>query len=139
MPEGYLGSLSSKLRVGLLSSGPLSQTQDLKISPRHIDRRICCQLSSTDDRCQLIHDLRLRSYLYHCVWSVTTARNLTPEKRDNNYSPHPLTATSCQQHSTYNWHLSLLWVSVMELKHALVMTLYFCPVVSFYLSFLFLA
>jgi len=29
------------------------------------------------------------------VLSVTTAHNLTPEKRDNNYSPHPLTPTSC--------------------------------------------
>jgi len=37
----------------------------------------------------------LRSYLYHCVWSVITALNLTPEKRDNNYSPHPLIPTSC--------------------------------------------
>jgi len=39
-------------------------------------------------------------YLYHCVWSVKTAHNLTPKKRDNNYSPHPLTplpayATTC--------------------------------------------
>ena len=25
------------------------------------------------------HDLLLRSYLYHCVWSVITAHNLTPE------------------------------------------------------------
>jgi len=30
----------------------------------------------------LFHDLFLRSYLYHCVWSVITAHNLTPEKRD---------------------------------------------------------
>jgi len=29
----------------------------------------------------LSHDLLLRSYLYHCVWSVITAHNLTPEKR----------------------------------------------------------
>ena len=35
----------------------------------------------------LFHDLLLRSYLYYCVWSVITAHNLTPEKRDNNYSP----------------------------------------------------
>ena len=33
----------------------------------------------------LFHDLLLRSYLYHCAWSVITAHNLTPEKRDNNY------------------------------------------------------
>jgi len=39
----------------------------------------------------LFHDLLLRSYLYHCVWSVITAHNRTPEKRDNNYSPYPLT------------------------------------------------
>ena len=44
---------------------------------------------------RLFHNLLLRSYLYHCVWSVITAHNLTPEKRDNNYSPHPLTPTSC--------------------------------------------
>ena len=42
----------------------------------------------------LFHDLLLRSYLYRCVWSVITAHNLTPEKRDDNYSPHPLTPTS---------------------------------------------
>ena len=35
----------------------------------------------------LFHDLLLRSYLYRCVCSVITAHNLTPEKRDNNYSP----------------------------------------------------
>ena len=29
----------------------------------------------------LFHDLLLRSYLYHCVWSVITAHNLTPEKK----------------------------------------------------------
>jgi len=33
----------------------------------------------------LFHDLLLHSYLYHCVCSVTTAHNLIPEKRDNNY------------------------------------------------------
>jgi len=43
----------------------------------------------------LFHDLLLRSYLYHCVWSVITVHNLTPGKRENNYSPHPLTLTSC--------------------------------------------
>jgi len=32
----------------------------------------------------LFHDLLLRSYLYHCDWSVITAHNLTPEKRINN-------------------------------------------------------
>jgi len=43
----------------------------------------------------LFHDLLLRSYLYHCVWSGITAHNLTPENRDNNYLPHPLTPTTC--------------------------------------------
>jgi len=47
------------------------------------------------DYWKLFHDLLLRSYLYHCVWSVTTAHNVTPEKPDNNYSPHPLTPTWC--------------------------------------------
>ena len=28
--------------------------------------------------------LLLRSYLYHCIWSVITGHNLTPEKRDDN-------------------------------------------------------
>ena len=31
----------------------------------------------------LFHDLLLRSYLYHCVWSVITAHNLTPENRNS--------------------------------------------------------
>jgi len=43
----------------------------------------------------LFHDLLLRSYLYYCVWSVITTHKLTPENHDNNYSPHPLTPTSC--------------------------------------------
>jgi len=33
--------------------------------------------------------------LYHCVWRLITAHNLTPEKRDNNYSNRPLTPTTC--------------------------------------------
>jgi len=54
------------------------------------------QLASKNFRPLLIHDLLFRSYLYHCVWSVITAHNLTPEKHVNNsYSPHPLTPTSC--------------------------------------------
>jgi len=65
----------------------------------------------------LFHDLLLRSYLCHCVWSVTTAHNLTPEKRDDNYSPYPLTPTSCLRYkirlTVYNCHLSLLWVTVI--------------------------
>jgi len=51
----------------------------------------------------LFHDLLFRSYLYHCVWSVIIAHNLTPEKRDNN--------------------CSLLWVPVSILEHALVLQL----------------
>jgi len=43
----------------------------------------------------LFHDLLLRSYLYHCVWSVITAHNLAPEKRGNNYVLHPPCPTSC--------------------------------------------
>ena len=34
------------------------------------------------NRLLLFHDLLLRSYLYHCVWGVITAHNLTPEKRE---------------------------------------------------------
>jgi len=29
------------------------------------------------------------------LWSVITFYNLTLEKRDNNYLPHPVTPTSC--------------------------------------------
>ena len=64
----------------------------------------------------LFHDLRLRSYLYYCVWSVITAHNLTPEKRDVTIiirTPSNRHYVPPKQHSTYNWHLSLLWVSVM--------------------------
>jgi len=58
----------------------------------------------------LFHDLLLRSYLYHCVWSVITAHSLTPEQRDNN-SPPPSNPhfMPMKQHSTYNWHLALSW------------------------------
>jgi len=58
----------------------------------------------------------LRSYFYRCVWSVITAHNLTPEKRDNNLfapAPNPHFVPP-KQHLTYNWHLALLWVSVMH-------------------------
>jgi len=47
----------------------------------------------------LFHDLLLRSYLYHCVQSVIAAHNLTPEKHDNNYSPHLLICTPCLRNS----------------------------------------
>jgi len=39
----------------------------------------------------LFHGLLLRCYLPLCY----NRHNLTPEKRDNSYSPHPLTPTSC--------------------------------------------
>jgi len=48
----------------------------------------------------LFHHLLLRSCLYRCVWSVTTAHNLTPQKRDNNYSPHPLNPTMSLRSAT---------------------------------------
>jgi len=48
-----------RIRVGLIAGGPVVYQN-------------------------LFHDLVLRSSLYHCVWSVITAHNLTPEKRDNN-------------------------------------------------------
>jgi len=38
--------------------------------------------------------LLLRSYLYHCVWSVIIAHNLIPVNRDNNYSLRRLTPTT---------------------------------------------
>jgi len=65
----------------------------------------------------LFHDLLLRCYLYHSVWSVITAHYLTPEKRDNNYLPHALSNPHFvppKQQSTYNWHLALLWVTVVH-------------------------
>jgi len=55
----------------------------------------------------LFHDLRLLSYLYHCVWSVITAHNLTPEKCDNNYSPNPLTPTSCLRNNIQPIHTGI--------------------------------
>jgi len=53
------------------------------------------KLSETIQYLSLFHDLLLCSHLYHCVWSVITAHNLTPEKRDNNCSPHLLIPSSC--------------------------------------------
>jgi len=57
--------------------------------------RPSCDMNGFVSHKTLFHYLLLRSYLYYCVWSVITAHNLTPEKRDNNYLPHPLTPTSC--------------------------------------------
>ena len=48
----------------------------------------------------LFHDLLLRCYLYHCVWSVITAHNLTVEKRDNKLFAPPSNPTSCS--TTFN-------------------------------------
>jgi len=53
----------------------------------------------------LFHDLLLRCYLYHCVWCIINAHNLTPEKRDNNCSPHPLTLTSCLRNNIQLIHV----------------------------------
>ena len=37
------------------------------------------------------------------------------EDVDNNYLPHPLTPLcASENHSTYSWHLALLWVSAMH-------------------------
>ena len=61
----------------------------------------------------LLHDLLSSHISQHCVWSGITGHNITPEKRDNNYTPHPVTPLRASaQSSTYNWHLSLFWVSV---------------------------
>ena len=53
------------------------------------------KLHSIVDVIILFHDLLLHCHLYRCVWSVITDHSLTPEKHDNNYSPHPPTPTSC--------------------------------------------
>jgi len=105
-------SAVSKRTGSLLPSGALSQTLNFADSrlchhrvpcrrpfhaPSFTTRRIWCGRSATAKPLvyDFLHDLLLRSYLYHCVWSVITAHNLTPDKRDNNYLPHPLTPTSC--------------------------------------------
>jgi len=51
----------------------------------------------------LLHDLLSWPMSHHCVWG-----GLTPEKRDT-VLPR---LRACDQSSTYNWHLSLFWVSV---------------------------
>jgi len=51
----------------------------------------------------LLHDLLSWPMSHHCVWG-----GLTPEKRDTVLPP----LRACAQSSTYNWHLSLFWVSV---------------------------
>jgi len=62
----------------------------------------------------LFHDLLLRSYLYHCVWSVITAHNVTPEKHDNNYSPHPLSPTSCLHDANFNVYSGISDAETLE-------------------------
>jgi len=42
--------------------------------------------------------------------SLTIVSGVT-EKRDNNYTLQP-PLRACAQSSSYNWHLSLLWMSV---------------------------
>ena len=72
-----------------------------------------CQCShKRDPASDLLHDLLSSPISHHCVWSVITGHNLTPEKRDNNFTPHPLTQTACLPIVFILWHLSLFWVSV---------------------------
>jgi len=81
-----------------------------------IEFNCCVSLDQITCWClALFHDLLLRSYLYHYVWSVITAHNLTPEKRDNNCSPHSLTTTSCLRNNIQliTGISPCLWVSVM--------------------------
>jgi len=47
------------------------------------------------DRIQLLHDLLSSPIPHDCVWSGITGHNLTPEKRDNNHTPQPITPTLC--------------------------------------------
>jgi len=109
----------------MYSKAPVYKSAKFRPVPATHLRCICCQtsfLSLTDkatdsvtDKKTLFHDLLLRSYFYHCFWGVITAHNLTPEKRDNNYAPpYNPHFVPPKQHSTYNWHLALLWVSVMH-------------------------
>ena len=57
----------------------------------------------------LLHDLLSSPISHRCVWSGITGHNLTPEKRDNNYTPHSLTPHRASAHSsTYNLHLYVL-------------------------------
>jgi len=60
---------------------------------------MCCALDIIFTARRYVSEVYFMTYvyapLYHCVWSVITAHNLTPEKRGNNYSPHLLTPTSC--------------------------------------------
>jgi len=46
--------------------------------------QVCRKMHYLTNIVLFFHGVVLRSYLCHCVWSVITANNLTPEKRDNN-------------------------------------------------------
>jgi len=89
---GGWGTCVSSLYCSKLT--PVSWTVDVR-GPGSIVSTTRSKINFITVYAVLFHDLLLRSYLYHCVWSVITAHNLTPEKRDNNCSPHPLTPTSC--------------------------------------------
>jgi len=86
------------------------------------DKNVTLHVSEVWGDWAVFHDLLLRSYLYHCVWSVITAHNITPEKRDNNYSPHPLTSTSCLRNSI-QLITGICSCCGCTLKHALVLQL----------------
>jgi len=120
--------LSSTMFGGsLLQIAPRSSRSYLNSSPNLHGAKIACAACSTRrmqiwhrsigqrlrSPCDLLHDLLSSPISHRCVWSGLTGHNLTPEKRDNNYTHHPLTPTSCLRNkATYNWHLSLFWVSV---------------------------
>ena len=59
--------------------------------------------------------LLLRSYLYHCIWSVITGHNLTPEKRDDNGWRLGVVASVVRRMNevTVHWaRLVLGWVTI---------------------------
>ena len=47
---------------------------------------LSCSVQSPD--WHLLHDLLSLPISHRCVWSGITGHNLTPEKHDNNYTPH---------------------------------------------------
>jgi len=58
-----------------------------------------------------------------CLKCLLAAHNLTSEKRDNNYSPHPLTPTSWLPNNV-QLITGMLWVSVMyTIEHAVILRL----------------
>ena len=82
----YLCMLHGMTRLSTLDRSSRAGCRSFNLKPQPSMIALCSSL---------FHDLLSRSYLYHCVWSVITAHNLTPEKPDNNYSPDPLIPTSC--------------------------------------------